>query len=166
MPGDAEMTSWAREPLDEVDARLLDQIARLHSAHDPMPPGLVDRLVFGLTVATLDAELAELQSVPLALASRDDETAEVRSLTFTSSNLTTLVKVSPSGPDRVRIDGWVAPGADSIVELHQGIATRGTVADQDGQFVFDDVPHGPTRFTIRHPGPPADHLVETPIVDI
>ena len=57
-------------------------------------------------------------------------------MTFSSSSLVLLIKVSRSSPDHVRIDGWVAPGAEAVVELIQhGVVTR-TVADQDGQFVF------------------------------
>ena len=131
-------------------------IADLYDHIDPVPPDLVDRLQFSITLDALNAELAELQQLPeAALSSRAEQSSIVKTLTFTSDSLTTMISISPDGPDRIRIDGWIAPGAEASVELHQGALTRQVSADADGRFVFEDVAHGLTRFVVRPADPAA-----------
>jgi hypothetical protein len=157
----------AGAPLDAQDAAVLKMIADLYSYLDPVPADLVDRLQFSITLDALNAELAELQQLPeAALAARSEQTSLVKTLTFASDSLTTMVAISPDGPDRVRIDGWIAPGADATVELHQGTLTRQVTADADGRFVFEDVAHGFTRFVVRAAEPASHPPVMTPAVEI
>jgi hypothetical protein len=157
----------AGAPLDASDAVVLSMIADLYSYIDPVPSDLVDRLEFSITLDALNAELAELQQLPeAALASRAELSSVVKTLTFTSDSLTTMVAISPDGPDRVRIDGWIAPGAEATVELHQGGLTREVAADADGRFVFEDLAHGLTRFVVRPAEPAAHPPVMTPAVEI
>jgi hypothetical protein len=157
----------AGAPLDASDAIVLSMIADLYSYIDPVPADLVDRLQFSITLDALNAELAELQQLPeAALASRAEQASVVKTLTFTSDSLTTMVAISPDGPDRIRIDGWIAPGAEATVELHQGTLTRQVSADADGRFVFEDVAHGLTRFVVRPAEPAAHPPVMTPAVEI
>jgi hypothetical protein len=165
-------TDWetlAGQPLDSADDRVMNAIATLYDRIDPVPGELVDRLKFAISLEALNAELAQLQQLPadtLAGARGAASASEVKTLTFTSDSLTTMVTISPSGPDRVRIDGWAAPGAGLVVELRQLETTLQTDADEDGRFVFDDVPHGLTRFTLRS-AQPGDHPpVITPAVAI
>lgn len=167
----SEIPAWeslAGAPLDADDAVVMQRIAQLFTAIDPVPQDLVDRLQFGITLDALNAELAELQQLPaLAGAARGTEqVSEVKSLTFTSDSLTTMVTISPDGPDRVRIDGWIAPGAGVLVELRQGTESRRLSADEDGRFVFEDVPHGLTCFVLRAPEPASHPPVMTPNVEI
>jgi hypothetical protein len=164
-------TSWeslASEPLDAHDGALMQRIAELYDAIDPVPDDLIDRLQFGITLDALNAELAELQLTPAgALASRAAaEASEVKTLTFTSDSLTTMITISVAGPDRVRIDGWCAPGANVSVELRQGSHSLHTEADADGRFVFEDVAHAMTRFVVRPPEPAAHPPVVTPAIEI
>lgn len=163
-------TDWATlasEPLDAQDDLLMRRIAALFEAVDPVPVDLVERLQFGISLDALNAELAQLQQLPLAaMAARGAETSEVKTLTFTSDNLTTMVTISPAGPDRVRIDGWAAPGAGVRVELRQVSGSQQTQADEDGRFVFDYVPHGLTRFVLRVPEAADAPPVVTPAVEI
>jgi hypothetical protein len=163
MPAD----DLAEAPLDGSDAIVLSMIADLYSYIDPVPSDLVDRLEFSITLDALNAELAELQQLPeAALASRAEQASAVKTLTFTSDSLTTMVAISPDGPDRVRIDGWIAPGAQATVELHQGGMNRQVSADADGRFVFEDLAHGLTRFVVRPAEPAAHPPVMTPAVEI
>ena len=99
------------------------------------------------------------------LTNRADSTSSVESMTFTSGRLTTTITVSHDGPDRVRIDGWIAPSGAAAVELHQGSGQQETTADEDGRFVFIDIPHGLTRFMIR-PTDGDGRPVATPAVEI
>jgi hypothetical protein len=156
----------ASEPLDAQDGVLMQRIAALYESLDPVPHDLVERLQFGISLDALNAELAELQQLPMAMASRSAETSEVKTLTFTSDSMTTMVTISPSGPDRVRIDGWAAPGARVLVELRQVSGSQQTEADDDGRFVFEDVSHGLTRFVVRAPAPSTRQPVVTPAVEI
>jgi hypothetical protein len=155
----------AGAPLDATDAIVLSMIADLYELVDPVPSDLVDRLQFSITLDALDAELAELQQQP-ALAFRSEQASVANTLTFASDSLTAMVAISPDGPDRVRIDGWIAPGAEAVVELRQGALVRRVSADADGRFVFEDVAHGLTRFMVSAADPGAHPPVVTPAVEI
>ena len=77
-----------------------------------------------------------------------------------------MVTIAPDGPDRVRIDGWIAPGGNVAVELRTEDGRRQVVADDDGRFVFTDVPHGLAQFVLRAPGDPAPAPVVTPSIEL
>jgi hypothetical protein len=166
IPRGESWESLANEPLDVHDARILSRIARLYDELDPVPADLVERLRFAISLDALEVELAELQlSSGELLAARAEATSAVKTLTFSSDSLTTTVNISSDGPDRIRIDGWIAPAGVSVVELHQGSLVRQVPADEDGRFVFTDVEHGLTRFLIRPQS--VDALpVATPAVEI
>lgn len=165
----SDNTSWealAEQPLDIQDSEILGRVATLFDVADPVPDDLVDRLQFAISMNALEFELAVLQlSSDELLTSRADSTSSVESLTFVSDQLTTTITLSGAGPDRVRIDGWLAPGGAAVVELHQGTGQQETTADEDGRFVFLDVPHGLTRFMIR-PAAEDGRPVATPAVEI
>ena len=157
----------AAEPMDGQDIALLGRMRGFYNTLDPMPADLVQRIEFELTLDALNAELAELQQLPAGeLTSRSAAADEVRTLTFTSDSLTTMINISAAGPERVRIDGWIAPGGPAMVELRQVGGSRQTVADDDGRFVFDDVPHALTRFLIQPPGAEDRPPVVTPAVEL
>jgi len=166
IPRGESWESLADEPLDAYDAEVLSRIAQLYAELDPVPDDLVDRLQFAISLDALEVELAELQLGSGELvAARAEAASAVKTLTFTSDSLTTTVNISTDGPDRVRIDGWIAPGGASLVELHQGSLVRQVQADEDGRFVFTDVEHALTRFLIRPQS--TDALpVATPAVEI
>jgi hypothetical protein len=139
--------------LDDVDAAILGRVAELYARVDPVPDDLVARSQFAITLDALHAEIAELQRWDAeALQARAEAPASVETITFSSSTLTTMVTISPVDADTVRVDGWAAPGAGLDVELRLQGETRQTVADEDGRFVFDNVPHGLAQFLLR----PAD----------
>lgn len=157
----------ADAPLDASDAIVLGRIADLYDRIDPVPEDLVDRLQFSITLDALNAELAELQQLPEAtLAYRGEQASMARSLTFASDSLTTMIAISPDGPDRIRIDGWIAPAAEASVELHAGQLRRQVTADADGRFVFEDVAHGLVRFVVNPADPSLHPPVMTPAVEI
>ena len=152
--------------IDEQDVALLQRLAAAWTVADPVPAGLVERLEFGVTLDALHAEIAQLQRMDDLVGARTGETADVQSITFTSQNLTTMVTIAPEGPDRVRIDGWIAPGAGVTVELRTADARREVRADADGRFVFTDVPRGLAQFVLRAPGDPAPAPVVTPSIEL
>jgi hypothetical protein len=165
----ASVDQLARAEIDAGDLDVLARIASLYADTDPVPDGLVERLRFGITLDALEAEIARLQRTDPALAgARSDGATEVATVTFTSARLTTMITVTPAGVDRVRIDGWAAPGAGLLVELRIVGDRLHAVADDDGRFVFDDVPRGLAQFLLRPPdeGPDAPPPVITPSLEI
>ena len=138
--------------------------SRAWTAADPVPAGLVERIKFGITLDALHAEIAQLQRMDGLVGARSAGT-DVSTVTFTSQSLTTMVTIAPTVADRVRIDGWVAPGGKSPSNC---APSRGAdrSADADGRFVFDDVPHGLAQFVLRAPDDPAPAPVVTPSIEL
>jgi hypothetical protein len=156
----------ARGDLDDVDARILTAVAALHSALDPVPAGLVERVTFGITLDALHAEIASLQrSEPLA-GVRADGSTQTQTVTFTSANMTLMVTVTPQSAELARVDGWAAPGAGVEVELRLPDGVRTATADDDGRFVFDDVRRGFGQFVVRGPGSDPQTPIITPSIEI
>jgi hypothetical protein len=60
-----------------------------------------------------------------------------------------MVTISPVGPERVRVDGWLDPKGTAAVELRTVEETFIASADNQGRFVFADVPRGFGQFIIR-----------------
>lgn len=156
----------AAGPVDSLDLDMLRELAELYDRLDPVPAGLVERIQFGITLDSLHAELAELQQAGDLTGVRSGEATSAPTVTFTSQNLTTMVTVTPLSPDRVRIDGWAAPGGGLTVELRVGDHTVETVADADGRFVLDDVPRGLARFVLRPPHGTRQAPVVTPAIEL
>ena len=151
--------------IDDVDVQLLRHTAELFDALDPVPGGLVDRINFGLTLEALHAEIAELQRSANLVGVRADTDSDIQTVTFTSSTLTTMITVTPASGDRVRVDGWIAPGGSVAVELRGRAESRQTEADEDGRFVFEDVPRGLAQFVLRPAGDDGPTVV-TPAIEI
>ena len=105
-----DVETLAAGPIDETDIRVLRRMAGVYSIVDPVPPALVDRIQFGITLDALHAEIAELQRSGDLVGVRSQEATEAQTVTFTSESTTTMVTITPVSADRVRIDGWVAPG--------------------------------------------------------
>jgi hypothetical protein len=162
-PGLAEL---AAQPIDADDLRALAAMAELYDRLDPVPAGLVDRIQFGITLDALHAEIAELQRSGDLAGVRSSDAVEAQTITFTSASLTTMVTVTPTTADRVRIDGWVAPGGGVDVELRVQTHSLHTTADSDGRFVFDDVPRGLAQFVLRPPSSVTRRPVVTPSIDL
>jgi hypothetical protein len=157
----------AASPLDTLDDRILRQVAELYDRVDPVPADLADRIKFQITWGALEAELAQMEIMEAErVGARTDDATAVRTITFSTATVTTMVTMTPTTTDRVRIDGWIAPCGALTVELRIGSEVRQTVADSDGRFVFDDVPHGPGQFLLRSPGPDDQRPIITPTIDI
>jgi hypothetical protein len=163
-PQDAELDALAAGEIDADDERALERIAAMYSALDPVPSGLVERIQFGITLDALHAEIAELsRSGDLAGVRSDEATAQT--VTFTSASLTTMITITASSADRARIDGWVAPGAGATVQLRTLDGVREALADDNGRFVFDDVPRGMGQFVVRQPASSSLPQVITPSIE-
>jgi hypothetical protein len=150
-------------PLDDLDARILDRLDALHDQLDGPPPGFSDLMVFAVASHGFDLELARLEQG--ALASRADEEV-TRSLTFEADSLSVLVRVTDAGEDRVRLDGWLAPGGPAVVELrHPGSAPgRSLSAGDDGRFVVEGLHRGLVQLVVRRG--PGEAAVVTPTFEL
>ena len=133
----------ANQPLDARDLALLGDLALLYGAVDPVPAGLTERLSFSLALDELYAEVAEMSRVTDLTGVRSEQ-ADVRTQTmsFSAESLTIMVTVTHTGPDHVRLDGWVAPAAPLPVRLRMPGSRYQTVADDAGRFSFVDLPNG------------------------
>jgi hypothetical protein len=157
----------AASTLDTVDDRVLEQVAQLYDRIDPVPAGLTDTIKFAITWGALEAEIARMEFLDSNLAGhRSDDATAVRTITFSTATLTTMVTMTPTASDRIRIDGWIAPCGEMTVELRIGTDVRQTQADSDGRFVFDDVPHGAGQFLLRPPGADNQRPIITPSINI
>jgi hypothetical protein len=156
----------AAESLDADDFALLNSLRAYYDEHDPVPDGLVGRIQFELTLDALQAEVATLTQLDLAGAgTRGAATESVRTITFTSESMTTMVTITPDGEGSVRIDGWAAPGAGIRVEILLADGTRETHADDDGRFVFEQVPTGLVKFAL-HPADGESTTVVSPTMEL
>lgn len=142
------------------DAALLADLARVLEAADPPPPGLAERALFALSLARLEAELAEIQHlVPAGIRSEE----VVRTVTFTASHVTVMITVTPTEPGLVRVDGWVAPGARYRIEVHRPGSVTEVDTDDDGAFVLE-VPAGAAGLVL-HRADGTGPTVSTPVVE-
>ena len=97
---------------------------------------------------------------------RGEPAESTRTITFTSTAVTIMITVTALAADRVRLDGWVAPGAAVRVEVRTTAGTHRTVADDDGRFVIADLARGLVQLMI-HPAEGADQPpVVTPSIEI
>jgi hypothetical protein len=77
-----------------------------------------------------------------------------------------MITVTATSAELVRIDGWIAPGADVSIELRMADGVRATTADEDGRFVFDELPRGYAQFVIRPPAGSGQPPVVTPSIQL
>jgi hypothetical protein len=155
----------AAEPIDRDDLALLNSLRAYYDEHDPVPDGLVERIQFELTLDALHAEVATLTQLDLSGA-RGSATEAVRTITFTSESATTMVTITPLGEDLVRVDGWAAPGTGIRVELLLADGSLETAADEDGRFVFDQVPTGLAKFVLHLPSGTPCATVVSPTIEL
>jgi hypothetical protein len=140
-----------------ADAALLDQLQSMWEHIDPVPSGLVERVTFAIGLDNLDVELMRLtEEVLVPSGARGAE--HVRTITFGGESVTVMVTVSTGdrqdGQDVFRLDGWLAPSAALSIELRRADGSLSTVSDEDGRFVFEDVPPGLAQLVL-HPTPDA-----------
>jgi hypothetical protein len=135
------------QPLDALDAAILDDIRALFEATEPVPPDLVARTTFALDLVGLEDEVARLEPVGL-LAAGARGAEQSRTITFDSESLTIVVQASPSGAT-LRVDGWLAPPAVRRLRLRAGEADFATESDELGRFVVLDVPRGPVQIVVE-----------------
>lgn len=127
--------------LDGGDVAVLDTVRGLCEAADPVPPQLYDRVRFALDLGDVERELATVcDAVEPMVAVRGDEHA--KTITFECGQLTIAITITPTGHNRNRVDGYLAPAGALQVELRSGELRAQTRSDDYGRFAFDDVAGG------------------------
>jgi hypothetical protein len=140
----------AREPLDGLDARILDGVRELWESADPMPAELIDRIQFATDLTAIDIEVLRLTEAHRLAAARGDEHA--RLITFESQSLVLMVTIGADQDGTNRMDGWLAPAASRRVELRTTRGPRSTRSDPQGRFAFDAIPAGNAQLVIALDG--------------
>ena len=151
------------QPLDDLDAVILDSVRELFDHADPMPADLVSRVQFALALEDVDVEVFRLrEELDMTAAARGDE--QSRTVTFDSENLTIMISISPT-EDAVRLDGWIAPASCCTVEARTRSGPVTTRTDEHGRFVLERIPHGLAQLVV-HPanGGAAVRSVVTPSI--
>lgn len=139
-----------------LDEQLLDDVRRAAAAYDPVPPGLVERMVaVTRDVADHDPDL-ELQM--LLVVERFDELVGTRggarsyTLRFGGEGVDLLVRVGVSEDEgRARLDGWLVPAASAPVQIREVGGEGRTydgMAEASGRFEFTDLPTGFYRVSL------------------
>ena len=155
----------AVEPLDALDAEILERLDALHDELDGPPPGFTDLMVFAVAAHGLEVELARLEEGMAAAVARSGEEV-ARSLTFEASSVSILLRVADAGEDRVRLDGWLAPAVRAVVEVRtrDGDGDRTVEPGDDGRFVVDGLRHGFVQVVVRRG--PDEPVVVTPTFEL
>jgi hypothetical protein len=139
------------------DERLFAVVRRATDAFDPMPDGMVDRMVaVTRDIAENDPDL-ELQL--MLVVERFEELVGTRggarsyTLRFGGEGVDLLVRVGVSEEEgRARLDGWLVPAAPAPVQIREvggeGRVYEG-VAEATGRFEFPDLPTGFYRVSLK-----------------
>lgn len=153
------------------DDGLLEDVAALYDAVDPVPEGLTALAVFAVTVEQLRAEMVELEHVAtpeLAARAHDAQEREVvrtGTITFACEPVTVMINLSESPTGGLCVDGWVAPPAQYRIELYQPGESMAIESDPEGTFMLLDVPEGPSCLALQRvdgEGP----TVCTPVIEL
>lgn len=140
-------------PLDDHDAAALRALARAWAERDPLPDSLVPGVTFAVALDEVYAEVAQIQrqdSHDLAGVRGAPATTATPGMSFSTSDLTMTIMVTPRPKDRIRIDGWVTPDDVGTVGLRLREGTR-RQDPEHGRFWFDDVPRGHVQLLVEDP---------------
>jgi len=163
-------------PLDEGDARLLTDVREIYRRLDPVPATLVDRIKYAMTVRLLEAEVAELTRMPMALV-RSESSDRFDTISFSGSRLSLMVSISAETSDpgdvtaepAVRVDCWVSVGG-AVVEIRPAGESAGQnrseVCDENGRCVFANVAPGPAHLIVWSSAAKDSPPTMTPTVEL
>lgn len=139
------------------DERLFSDVRRATDAYDPVPDGMVERMVaVTRDIADHDPDLElQLMLVVERFAELVGTRGGARSYTlrFGGEGVDLLVRVGVSEEEgRARLDGWLVPAESAPVQIHQvGGDSRiyEGVAESSGRFEFPDLPTGFYRVSLK-----------------
>ena len=126
-----------------ADAALFARMRAMWEGVDPVPAGLVDRMVAAVAVEDLTREYALLTLVEGSLAAVRGE-ADTATLQFSDGTTSVLLHASATEDGGRRVDGWVDATALAI-RLVQGDREWSAEPGEHGRFAFEDVTPGVAR---------------------
>ena len=126
-----------------ADAALFAQLRAVWEDVDPVPAGLVDRMVAVVAVEDLTREYALLTLVESAPAAVRGET-DTATLQFSDGTTSVMLHVTSTAEGGRRVDGWVDATALAI-RLVQSEREWETEPGEHGRFAFAEVSPGVSR---------------------
>lgn len=146
-------------------------LADMWQARDPMPPGLVDKVLVALATEDVDAEYELLDLVERSRELHGTRAgSDAMTVEFSGGPFSMLLHVTSVGEGHRRVDGWVAPAKPMRVSVRQGAKTWDAAVSLLGRFEFARLPVGLSRFWLHEAsGSEADdssHLFATPTFEI
>lgn len=145
---------------DHEDAEMFARLRSLWSEVDPVPAGLIDRMVAAVAADGLNREYALLTLVESELGAVRGE-ADALTLQFSDGTTSILLHVTTTASGRRRVDGWVDTSTAELV-LTQGERSISTTPAETGRFVFDEVAPGLTRVRLTTGDGEAARSLSTP----
>ncbi|GAA4712841.1 hypothetical protein GCM10025782_06180 [Pedococcus ginsenosidimutans] len=162
-----DLDRLAAEPLDAEDLLALGTLRAIFAASDPVPPGLAERSKFAMTVAALEAEVAQITAAGVEAAGVRTTTYDrAQTVTFSSAHLSAMITIELVDGGRARISGWVSADGPTGVELRERSRTQTTETDADGRFRFSQVERGLVHLLLRRLDLPDSRPVITPAIEI
>ena len=166
MSAERDLESLAAEPLDEQDLRTLATLRSILQASDPAPSDLAERAKFAMSVAALEAEIAEITTTTAELAGvRSTDYDRAATITFSSEQLSAMISIELVEGTNARLSGWVTTGPTHI-ELRERSRTQETTTDDAGRFTFTSVQRGLVHLVMRRLDDPQSRPVITPAIEI
>jgi hypothetical protein len=127
---------------------IFGDLATMWEERDPMPPGLIDKVLVAIATENLDDEYELLH-----LVERSRELEGVRgvigeaiTITFAGGAFSLLLRVTALDEKSCRVDGWVTPQAPMTLRVSQPTGTIHALVDALGRFEIPRLPTGLTRF--------------------
>ena len=157
-------TRSAAEPIDDLDLRALATLRDACEEIDPVPEGLVDRVTFAMSVAPLEAQIAQIVRESSLASVRGTDYDRADTVTFAGDGVSVMVTIEHTASTRVDIAGWVSEG-DVEVELRERGRTRSSRTDTEGRFTFAGVERGLVNFVLRRSDPEASPII-TPAIEV
>lgn len=156
----------ADEPIDDFDLKALATLRSIWQASDPVPSGLAERAKFAMSVAALEAEVAEITTMTAEAAGvRSTVYDRASTVTFSSEQLSAMITIEVVDNGTARVSGWVTNGP-THVELRERSRTQETTTDDEGRFTFVSVERGLAHLVMRRVDDEGARPVITPAIEI
>lgn len=166
MTAERDLDALAAEPIDDEDLRALATLRSILQASDPVPSDLAERAKFAMSVAALEAEIAEITTTTAELAGvRSTDYDRAGTITFSSEQLSAMITIELVEGTNARLSGWVTTGPTHI-ELRERSRTQETTTDDAGRFTFTSVQRGLVHLVMRRLDDPQSRPVITPAIEI
>lgn len=153
---DPDRSGWSADQRTSArygsDGGLLAELRVMWQDRDPMPAGLVAAVLTSIAALDLDEEyeLLVLVEATQRLAGVRGA-AEARTFTFSSEQVTVMLRVSDLADGRRRLDGWISPPAVLDIQVSCAGSQWHTTSTGNGRFELADIPAGTATVRLRSP---------------